>query len=567
MTKDELLRIIDFANNMRSLNSQKTQLTEIDARWNIISFAMSQHLEGKQLTITSAASASGVPYATAMRRVVELIDEKLLNKRARTKTGLSFSLHPSRKLIKEFEFYATQLKTHIGKTFGLTGEDDSHHEFFFGGDYMTAKILSFPSAMREGIGYNQSIHILCPDDPTFKTLESQPHILKELVGGKIKITCIPLNDLYNEILENHRRKKSIYDLICFDLPWVGEMSQKGILQPLDDTIAKARYKTSDFHISAWKGSRYNKKQYGIPIQPTTELLFYRTDLFANVGLDAPKSTDDVLLAARTLHKSTSGLSGIIMNYGPGLPVAHSFIQAMADFGQPIINLKNINGEFEVDPNDGEIFRPKILSGAGHMAAEYLMSLIDFAHPESLQCDWNKRIRLFAEGHAAMTYEWSVRVGAFEFNDQMPAHDNVDCVSHPSSPGGKSISPIGGFSLGIPTGMSNDRTMQSWRLMDYLTSPELMKWYVLQGNVSSPRFSTSADPEVQNHSKLIGYIDSLERRGNVQIWPRPPIPEINDILHILGIEIHRMLKREINIHDALQRCQNQVDTIMRNNGRY
>ncbi len=47
MTKDELLRIIDFANNMRSLNSQKTQLTEIDARWNIISFAMSQHLEGK----------------------------------------------------------------------------------------------------------------------------------------------------------------------------------------------------------------------------------------------------------------------------------------------------------------------------------------------------------------------------------------------------------------------------------------------------------------------------------------------------------------------------------------
>ncbi|NJL57227.1 hypothetical protein HC928_20365 [bacterium] len=38
-------------------------------------------------------------------------------------------------------------------------------------------------------------------------------------------------------------------------------------------------------------------------------------------------------------------------------------------------------------------------------------------------------------------------------------------------------------------------------MEYLTRPEMMKWYVQNGNLTSPRFSTSADPEVQAMSRV------------------------------------------------------------------
>jgi len=108
---------------------------------------------------------------------------------------------------------------------------------------------------------------------------------------------------------------------------------------------------------------------------------------------------------------------------------------------------------------------------------------------------------------------------------------------------------------------------SWKVMEYLTRPEMMKWYVQNGNLTSPRYSTSADPEVQSFSKLIRYLDVMERRGETQIWPRPPIPEISGILDVLGLEIHRMLCKELTLGEALSRSQQQVDLIMRQSGYY
>jgi multiple sugar transport system substrate-binding protein len=57
MIRDELLRILGFSDTWRSLCEQRTSLSQQDARWNIISYAMRRHLEGKMLTVTSAAAA------------------------------------------------------------------------------------------------------------------------------------------------------------------------------------------------------------------------------------------------------------------------------------------------------------------------------------------------------------------------------------------------------------------------------------------------------------------------------------------------------------------------------
>ena len=167
----------------------------------------------------------------------------------------------------------------------------------------------------------------------------------------------------------------------------------------------------------------------------------------------------------------------------------------------------------------------------------------------------------------MTYGWSVRAAAFENEEASPAHGNVAFLCHPSAPGKRRVSPIGGFSLAIPRGLSEQRMAVAWKVMEYLTRPELMKWYVQNGNLTSPRFSTSADPEVQASSKLIGEIDRMERRGEVQIWPRPPIPEFSDMLGIIGDEIHSMLRRDVSVRIALANAQARIDGLMRNNGRY
>lgn len=567
MTREELLRILTFVDSNRELADTRTSLATVDPRWNIISYAMRRHLEGKLLTVTSAAMAADVPYGTAMRRITDLIDEGLLHKRPKSKSGKSFSVHPTRKLIEEFETFAMQLKAMVGNTFGFGTEEGGTGDFYFGGYYMASRILPYPNAMRSGVGYDRTFRILSPVDPTFKTLSEFSSNLDELCGTHIEIVNLPLDELYQEIMSNAQRKQSRYDLMAVDLPWIGQLAENGIIEPLDSLIKEERYNPSDFHNAAYRASAWRGTQYGLPIQPTAELLFCRSDLFAEAGLPLPRTTEEVLFAARMLHRSEFNLSGIVMNFGRGTPVAHTFIQTMADFGQPVLDLKPLGNEFDVSDIEGRNFRPKLTSEAARNAAEYLIELSAFAHKDSMVCHWDRRIRLFTEGQAAMTYGWSVRAAMFELEPATAAHGKVRYMPHPHGPGARTVSPIGGFSLAIPSDLRAERRKASWKVMEYLTRPELLKWYVLNGNLTSPRFSTSADPEVQAASTLIGEVDGMERRGELQSWPRPPVPEFNEILAILGDEIHAMLQRSQSIETALNTAQNRIDRVMRDNGRY
>lgn len=567
MTREELLRVLSFVDKARGISEARTALARTDPRWNIISYAMRRHLEGRLLTITSAASAAGVPYGTAMRRIGDLVDEGYLLRRRRSETSKSFSLHPTRKLIEEYESYALQLKALVGQTFGFSNGEGAIDDFYFGGYYMASRILSYPTAMRAGVGFDRKVRILSPVDPTFKTLSDFSSNLNELCGTNVEVVTLPLDALHAEIMENHARGNQSYDLVAVDLPWIGQLACQGIIEPLGEIIAAERYSASDFHTAAWKGSAYNGEQYGLPIQPTPELLFCRADLFAEAGLAIPSTTDEVLFAARTLHRSAMNLSGIVMNFGRGTPVAHTFVQTLADFGQPVIALTPRGEGFDLDEIAGENFRPMIDTPAGQATAEYLLELLAYAHRDSLKCDWDRRIAIFSQGHAAMTYGWTIRAGSFELEEASPAYGRVEYVPHPAAPGARRVSPIGGFSLAIPAGLGAARTQRAWRVMEYLTRPELMKWYAQNGNLTSPRFSTSADPEVQAMTKLFGRVDAMERRGELQTWPRPPVPEFHDILGVLGAEIHAMLMGESTVAHALSTAQGRVDAIMRANGRY
>ncbi len=567
MTREELLRILTFVDSNREISEKRTSLATVDPRWNIISYAMRRHFEGKLLTITSAAMAADVPYGTAMRRIGELIDEGLLLKRPKSKSGKSFSLHPTRKLIAEFESFAMQLKAMVGNTFGFTTGDGEIGDFYFGGYYMASRILPYPNAMRNGVGVDRKIRILSPVDPTFKTLSQFTSNLDELCGTSIEIINLPLDELHDEIMENAQNPNSKYDLVAVDLPWIGQLATEGVIDPLDELMEAERYNPSDFHNAAYRGSSWNSRQYGLPIQPTAELLFCRSDLFADAGLPIPETTDDVLLAARVLHRAGFNQSGIVMNFGRGTPVAHTFVQTLADFGQPIINLTPLGDDFDLAVIEKENYRPKLDTPAARNAAEFLLELAELSHKESMVCNWDRRIGIFAKGQAAMTYGWSIRAAAFERNESSPAHGKVKFVAHPRGPGARTVSPIGGFSLALPAGLDPARKKAAWKVMEYLTRPEMLKWYVLNGNLTSPRFSTSADPEVQASSAIISQVDAMDRRGELQTWPRPPIPEFSNLLNVIGDEIHQMLQRTVSVEEALARSQNRIDAIMRERGHY
>ncbi len=89
MSAEELISLLDLLEQVRVPTERWFESIQPDAAWNMIVYLMRRHYAGKLVTPTSLARAANVPYATAVRRMNELLAEGLLIRRARTKTGRS----------------------------------------------------------------------------------------------------------------------------------------------------------------------------------------------------------------------------------------------------------------------------------------------------------------------------------------------------------------------------------------------------------------------------------------------------------------------------------------------
>ena len=156
---------------------------------------------------------------------------------------------------------------------------------------------------------------------------------------------------------------------------------------------------------------------------------------------------------------------------------------------------------------------------------------------------------------------------FELNPESPAHGVTEYLPHPAGSNAKPVAPLGGYALAIPANISPDRIGPIWTALASLSSAQAIKLYIENGSLVSPRFSVSMDPEVSKISPVISKVDEMARFGVLQMWPRPPVPEISDIIAIVGEEMHDMLVGAKTIDAALANSQNRTDALMRSRGHY
>ena len=179
--------------------------------------------------------------------------------------------------------------------------------------------------------------------------------------------------------------------------------------------------------------------------------------------------------------------------------------------------------------------------------------------------WYDRAMAYAQGNVASAYSHSLLAPLFELNETSPAYRRTGYAPHPIGPRGAPIAPLGGYALAIPSNIEPQRLQAVTVALSALTSANAAKLYLANGSLSSPRFSVSSDPEIRAVSPMIAAVDDMARRGLMRMWPRPPIPEISDVIAIAGEEIHAMLSGTKSIPHALSTAQNRADALMRSQG--
>jgi multiple sugar transport system substrate-binding protein len=178
--------------------------------------------------------------------------------------------------------------------------------------------------------------------------------------------------------------------------------------------------------------------------------------------------------------------------------------------------------------------------------------------------WYERVRPYAAGNIAMAYGYTLLAPYFELDQGSPACGQTGYLPHPAGPGAARVAPVGGYVMGIPANLPPDRVAAAVEALLVFTSPEAQKLYVQNGSRTNPRYSVGADPDVRRSSAIFEAVDAMSWRDELQFWPRPPVPEICDIIQICGEEFHDMLRGIVTPREALKRAQTRADALMPRN---
>jgi multiple sugar transport system substrate-binding protein len=560
--KAEVLEIISFLENFSDEVEDVADIFAANPYFHMSLHLIRNHFEAKTVTPTSLIGASRAPYATANRRMKEMLAQGLIEMRPRTRTGKSFSVHPSEKLQDSWMQMSKRIPRLVEKSFGTLPKKPGDNDYYFGGSYLSQRSIPPIQVLSEPLKIAGGVRILVHGDPTFMVMDGLKRQFEQVVGTQIHQRAFSIDWLREEALKNSERNSSRYDIIAVDLPWMGEFIEKGVLAPLDQVMDVERLDPSDFHTAGWKATHWHGKSYGVPSQTTPELLFYRKDIFADAGLEPPSTTDEVLNAAAAFHDPAQGRYGIAWNAARGTALGHTFMLTCADFGQPVFNLPKVAGGFEANNLDPEQLVPTIDSPGGLEAAEYLLELLQFSPPEILSMSWYERVRPYAAGKVAMAYGYTLLAPYFELDPGSPAYEKTGYLPHPAGPNGSPLAPVGGYVLCIPANLSKERQAAAAEALIAFTSPEAQKLYVQNGSRTSPRYSVDADPEVRRLSSIFEAVEAMSWRDELQFWPRPPVPQIAEIINICGQEFHDMLRGQSTPREALKRAQKRAEKTMR-----
>jgi multiple sugar transport system substrate-binding protein len=447
--KTELLDVVAFLEDFEHELSDALHVFAPNPYVRMTLHLIRSHLEAKTVTPTSLIGASGVPYATATRRIGEMIDSGLIDQRPRTRSGKTFSMHPSEKLLESWMQLSGRLQRLAETRLTKSSDGSAGQEYYFGGSYMAAQSIPPLQVLTEPLRLAGGVRVLVHGDPTFMVMDNLKRQFEQVVGTDIHQRAFSIDRLHQEALKNAEHKASRYDIIAVDLPWIGEFAEKNVLMPLDEALDIARLDPADFHTAGWKAAHWGGRPYGVPAQTTPELLFYRKDIFADAGLEPPATTANVIEAAKSLHDPTRGFYGIAWNAARGTALGHTFLMTLADFGQPVIDIPPAAGGFNTDRLKENAYRPMIDCDAGLAAAEYLMELLKYSPPGHPVDVVVRAVRPYAAGKVAMAYGYTLLAPYFELDPTSPAHGQTGYLPHPAGPEASPVAPVGGYVMGIP----------------------------------------------------------------------------------------------------------------------
>ena len=251
-------------------------------------------------------------------------------------------------------------------------------------------------------------------------------------GAEIKVNEIPFAELFPKTLTDWATGTNSIDVAVIASGWAVELADGGLLENLDSYVA-ADDKIDVADIAPYF-REYNQKiggsTYLITIDGDFQMLYYRTDVLEEIGMDPPKNWDEYLAVAKAAN-------GRDMN-GDGEP----------DFGSCIFKKRNAQSYFAVmsiaagfvqtkGTGEGIFFdpdtmKPKINNEAWIEAFNVYKATGEFGPTDELNHDIGDTRALVTGGRCALMIDWG-DIGPLSIDpDGAAIKDKVGAIIMPGS---------------------------------------------------------------------------------------------------------------------------------------
>jgi len=295
------------------------------------------------------------------------------------------------------------------------------------------------------------------------------------------ITVVPqytgsYNETLNKLIAGVRSGTAPHIVQVYEIG-TRQMVDGGIMLPVQDLIDQ----DPDFDSAVYLDSvlnyyRMDGKLYSMPFNSSNAILFYNKTLFEEAGLDPdkpPRTLEEVMEYSKQLLKKDS--NGNIIRTGLTWPT-HSWIfeQMLAAMDAPLVN--NGNGR------EGVATEAVFNHEAGREIFEfyYEMTKNDLMLNTKKE-DWSAARQIFLSGKAAMVLFSTSDVTSFTVEGAKNGYDiGTAFIPTPAgAPAGGAI--IGGASLWMVDGHSEEETRAAWEFMKFVNSKEEQKrWHLDTG---------------------------------------------------------------------------------------
>lgn len=333
---------------------------------------------------------------------------------------------------------------------------------------------------------------------------------------------------------------SPYDLINMDVIWTPKFAAAGWLLPLDDRVTKEEL--AAFSPKDVEGGRYQGKLYRIPMRSDVGMLYYREDLLKQAGFEPPETFSDLIKISQALQKQNAVEWGYIWQGRQYEGLVAMFVELLEGFGGFWVNPQTL--EVGLD-------RPEALNAIAFLKDTMRQGI----SPQGVTTYQEEETRrLFQSGQAAFMRNWPYAWPLAQ-EDSSKIKGKIGIKSMVATPGRNGGAALGGWGLGISK--STRHPEETWKAIQYFTSVEAQRNFILKAGFVPSRRSLFTDPTIV--AKYPHYPQLLEVVQQAVL--RPPIAQYAQTSDILQRYLSAALTNRMTPEQAMQAATNETQRLL------